>query len=491
MKERHQVGEIVRSRYCITEILGEGGLGITYAAEDLETVDRVALKALSFRQVNEWKVLELFEREAKILAQLDHPAIAKYLDYFQIDHDRDRDFYIVQELIEGKSLAQEIADGWHGSEADIKEIVEQVLHVLIYLHELKPPIIHRDIKPQNIILRPNGKIAIVDFGAVQDTYRNTQVGGSTVVGTYGYMPPEQFRGKAIPATDLYALGATVLFLLTGRSPADLPEVRFKINFRSSVNVSPNFANWLERMIEPAIEDRFSSAHEALKFLSGSLQISYDTLETLHNQAKKRELIDLNHINSKPLPLDSLIKFKRTYDLLEIEIPSINSNYWRWKEHGPIWLITSYIKEGLALLMLSFFACLFTVPLISAILLYLGAFPSLSYLPYLIAGLIVTYCKIAAFIKCRIVIGEHNFKIDWEIFKFKFKRSKKGKTQDLNYAELTVSERTGSEGDKIIKREFGLHQGVYVHKIGEHLSRAEKEWLAQEINGFLEMLRSRQ
>jgi eukaryotic-like serine/threonine-protein kinase len=197
MKERHQVGEIVRSRYCITEILGEGGLGITYAAEDLETGDRVALKALSFRQVNEWKVLELFEREAKILAQLDHPAIAKYLDYFQIDHDRDRDFYIVQELIAGKSLAQEIAHGWHGSEADIKEIAEQVLHVLIYLHELKPPIIHRDIKPQNIILRPNGKIAIVDFGAVQDTYRNTQVGGSTIVGTYGYMP-NNFAARQSP-----------------------------------------------------------------------------------------------------------------------------------------------------------------------------------------------------------------------------------------------------------------------------------------------------
>ena len=84
--------------------------------------------------------------------------------------------------------------------------------------------IHRDIKPQNVILQPNRKIALVDFGAVQDTYSSTQVGGSTVVGTYGYMPPEQFRGKALPASDLYAIGATIIFLLTGRSPAELPEI---------------------------------------------------------------------------------------------------------------------------------------------------------------------------------------------------------------------------------------------------------------------------
>ena len=481
MTERHQVDEIVRSRYRITEILGEGGLGITYAAEDLETENLVALKALSFRQVNEWKVLELFEREAKILAQLDHPAIAKYLDYFQIDHDRDRNFYIVQELIEGKSLAQEIANGWHGSEADIKEIAEQVLHVLIYLHELNPPIIHRDIKPQNIILRPNGKIVIVDFGAVQDTYRNTQVGGSTVVGTYGYMPPEQFRGKAIPATDLYALGATVLFLLTGRSPADLPEVRFKINFRSSVNISPSFANWLEKMIQPAIEDRFSSAHEALKVLSG---ISY---ETLHNQAKKRENQDFSHIKSPPL--GSLIKFKRTYDLLEIEIPSSFSNSIK---DGLTWPIISYIiGDVLVWLAFSFlFSCYIGMAII-------GALSGVHlYLSLLIAGLLATYVitQIISnhFTKRRIVIGEQNFKIDWEVFKFKLsKMSKKGKTQDLNYAELTVTEKNNSEGDKIINREFGLPHGAYVYKMADHLSRSEKEWLAQEINGFLEMLRSRQ
>ena len=90
--------------------------------------------------------------------------------------------------------------------------------------------------------------------------------GSTVVGTFGYMAPEQFRGKAIPATDLYSLGATLLFLLTHRSPAELPVERLKINFRSSIRVSEEFADWLEKTLEPNLEDRFSSASEALNVL---------------------------------------------------------------------------------------------------------------------------------------------------------------------------------------------------------------------------------
>jgi len=96
----------------------------------------------------------------------------------------------------------------------------------------------------------------VDFGAVQDTYQNTVTGGSTVVGTYGYMAPEQFRGQAVLSTDLYGLGTTLLFLLTQQSPADLPQRKLKIDFRSHVNISSDFADWLKKTIEPIMEDRF-------------------------------------------------------------------------------------------------------------------------------------------------------------------------------------------------------------------------------------------
>jgi ankyrin repeat protein len=134
---------------------------------------------------------------------------------------------------------------------------------------LTPPVFHRDIKPQNLIGGKDGKVYLVDFGAVQNTYRSTFSYGSTVVGTFGYMAPEQFQGQALPATDLYGLGATLLFLLTHRSPADLPTDRLKISFRKRVHISEQFADWLEKMLEPDAEDRFVSAASALAALQRS------------------------------------------------------------------------------------------------------------------------------------------------------------------------------------------------------------------------------
>ncbi len=149
----------------------------------------------------------------------------------------------------------------------------------MYLQQLTPPVIHRDIKPQNLIRQDNGRIFLVDFGAVQDTYNNSIAGGqdtynnsiaggSTVVGTFGYMAPEQFRGQAVLSTDLYGLGTTLLFLLTGKSPADLPHHQLTINFHSAVQLPKRFAAWLERMIEPISTARFPSAVEALVVLQG-------------------------------------------------------------------------------------------------------------------------------------------------------------------------------------------------------------------------------
>jgi serine/threonine protein kinase len=268
MEALHQPGDIIAERYRIIDILGQGGVGITYKAQDLKSSQQVALKALSLRQMGDWKVLDLFEREARILAQLDHPAIPRYLDYFQVDTPEDREFFIAQELADGKSLADLVEIGWRTNESGVRRIATQILEILVYLHSLKPPVVHRDIKPQNLIWGQNAKIFLVDFGAVQDTYRSTFAKGSTIIGTYGYMAPEQFLGQAVPATDLYGLGATVLFLLTHRSPSDLPQERLKISFRSRIQVSEGLADWLEKMLEPDVEDRFSSAKEALEALRG-------------------------------------------------------------------------------------------------------------------------------------------------------------------------------------------------------------------------------
>jgi len=269
MEELHQPGDIISERYRIIETLGQGGHGITYKAEDLKSSEQVALKALSLHHMSDWKQMELFDREAKTLASLNHPGIPKYLDYFQVDTPEDRGFYIVQQLVVGKSFAELVKNGWRSNEAGVRNIAVQVLKILIYLQKLTPPVFHRDLKPQNLIGGKDGKVYLVDFGAVQNTYRSTFSYGSTVVGTFGYMAPEQFQGQALPATDLYGLGATLLFLLTHRSPADLPTDRLKISFRKRVHISEQFADWLEKMLEPDAEDRFVSAASALAALQRS------------------------------------------------------------------------------------------------------------------------------------------------------------------------------------------------------------------------------
>jgi eukaryotic-like serine/threonine-protein kinase len=259
--------EILINKYQIIDILGKGGVGITYRARDIETDFIVAIKALSLKRAKDWKAIELFDREAKILSQLNHPAIPQYIDHFQVDTEIDRQYYIVQTLAEGQSLFEAVDSGWKPTIDEVKNIAAQVLEILIYLHALHPPVIHRDIKPQNIIIDTDGKISLVDFGAVQDTYY-TVTGGSTVVGTYGYMAPEQFRGQAYLSTDLYGLGTTLLYLLTGTDPAILPQKKLKIDFSDFVSLPTEFANWIDRLLEPEPNRRFETAELALDILAG-------------------------------------------------------------------------------------------------------------------------------------------------------------------------------------------------------------------------------
>jgi serine/threonine protein kinase len=264
MEQLQAPEETIAQRYRILAPLAQGGSGITYLGEDLDTGERVVLKALSLRQITDWKAIERFEREAQVLAQLNHPGIPRYLDYFYQDTPGDRTFYIIQQFAPGRSLAESVQNGWRGNETEIRQIAIQVLEILVYLHQQTPPVIHRDIKPDNIIRGDNGQIMLVDFGAVQTIYYSTLARSLTVVGTFGYMAPEQFLGQAVPATDLYGLGATLLYLLTHRSPADLPVNHLTTDSRCfRMQISAAFADWLETMLEPDLKHRFSDAETAL------------------------------------------------------------------------------------------------------------------------------------------------------------------------------------------------------------------------------------
>ncbi len=272
--------DIINDRYRIIKQLGIGSSAITYQAEDLQTNQQVAIKVLSLQQLEDWKKIELFEREAHILSTLNHPQIPQYLDYFQIDNNNDQSFYLVQQLAKGKSLLTLIEEGWQPNENEVKNIAIQLLEILVYLQQHNPPVFHRDIKPENIIYQPNKQVFLVDFGGVQHSFYHS-VTASTIVGTYGYMSPEQFRGKANTTTDLYGLGTTLIFLLTGKHPSSLPQQKLKVKFKNELktNINSEFYNWINLLIKPNYKKRFTNAQIALNTLQNKDSIdNYITLE---------------------------------------------------------------------------------------------------------------------------------------------------------------------------------------------------------------------
>lgn len=255
-------GTLLNGRYRILRTLGSGGFGVTDLARDEETGRRVAVKHFSLAGARDNKSVELFQREAQVLAGLDHPDIPGFVDFFQLETDRDIQIFLVQEYIPGRNLAERLKEGKRFTEAETVEIGVAVCRILEYLHAFSPPIVHRDIKPSNILLGDDGRVHLIDFGAVRDTLRRIDTLAPTVVGTFGYMPLEQFGGQTVPASDIYSLGATLVAILSRREPSELPQKNFRLDFRLHANVSRPMARVLDRMIEPRVERRFSRASDA-------------------------------------------------------------------------------------------------------------------------------------------------------------------------------------------------------------------------------------
>jgi serine/threonine protein kinase len=256
--------------YEVQQQLGKQPGRQTLLARDLRTQELVVIKLLSLGNDFEWQHLKLFEREAETLKTLSHPAIPRYLDYLDLDSPDNKGFALVQSYVEGRTLEQHLKAGRIFSDAEVKELATALLEILTYFHEHEPPVIHRDIKPSNILLTNRsgnsvGQVYLVDFGSVQ--IMAAQEGGTiTVVGTYGYMPPEQFGGRATPASDLYSLGATLIYLVTGCHPTELPQKDGRIQVQQIANLNATLMDWLEWMTEPSLDRRLASAREALQAL---------------------------------------------------------------------------------------------------------------------------------------------------------------------------------------------------------------------------------
>ena len=253
---------LLEGRYRLDAILGRGAVGTTFQATRLADGRQVAIKDLPFSRVADLKSIELFEREASVLQQLDHPQIPRYVDHFQIRAGKTVSLYIVQELIDGQTLAAE-QESRRYTVADVLDVMESLLGVLDHLHGLSPPVIHRDIKPSNVIRRPDGTLALIDFGSVRDTLKDPDLGGSTVAGTFGYMAPEQFRGVAIAATDLYAVGALAAALLTRKKPNEMLDHAGRFDFEAHTSLPAAPRKLLRALLEPSVDARTPTATAAL------------------------------------------------------------------------------------------------------------------------------------------------------------------------------------------------------------------------------------
>jgi hypothetical protein len=249
--------------YRIDRVLVANAHGRMYIARDADGT-KVALKELAFVQSPSTQTIGAFEREAKFLRALAHPAIPRFRAAFEEGTGVHTRYYLAQDLVDGTPLDARLDDHFY-SETEIVDIARQVLGVLVYLQGLSPMVIHRDIKPANLIVRDDGKVAVVDFGAahVQGT-----TAGSTSIGTFGYMPLEQLAGQVDATTDTYALGASLLHLLTRREPWRV----FGPKTFESINVSPALQQFLATCVAPEPKDRFANAAAALAALDAPANV---------------------------------------------------------------------------------------------------------------------------------------------------------------------------------------------------------------------------
>jgi hypothetical protein len=272
-----EVIEELKERYLVHHVLGEGALGRTYLATDKQG-GQVAIKELLPSRMKRWKDFDLFHRECRVLEGLRHSGIPRYIEDFIIESaEQPARLFLVQEFISGRNLQDRLDAGERFKEEQVREIMLQVLEVLDYLHRATPPVIHRDIKPANIMLDDKGRVFLIDFGAVREAVTAEGI-GSTIVGTFGYMPPEQYAGNSTAATDLFALGATCVQLLTGRAPGELFDGLHTFRLPAELEVTLGFEQILLKMTEGDHAQRYQSAAAVIVSLkSRFLMISRSTL----------------------------------------------------------------------------------------------------------------------------------------------------------------------------------------------------------------------
>ncbi len=307
-------GPLLAGRYRLGPRLGHGSQGEIFVARDEKAkdpgrrgspADEEIVVVKRIRPRGTWKSFELFEREAKVLSQLRHPGVPRHLATLE---EPPGTFNLVMQRVPGDNL-RDLAKRRRLSETELRDLLIRCLEIVDYLHTRTPPIVHRDIKPSNIVRGPDGRCALVDFGGVLEAAR--EKGGSTMVGTFGYMAPEQLHGAAVPATDIYALGATIVALAGGIEPEDVPRKGLKMDLeRHLPSLDPAFRGALIAMTDPDPDHRPQRAREVVALLAKARPTKRerkDSAERALVRQEPRELAPRRMFSDVAEPLGTLLR----------------------------------------------------------------------------------------------------------------------------------------------------------------------------------------
>lgn len=452
------IGKILGNYEIQSELSKKAGRR-TLLARDLRTQESVVIKLLLFNSEFEWDDLKLFEREVQVLKNLTHPAIPRYIDSF--DSQTPASKALVQTYINSPTLEQHLKAGRSFTEIEVKLLARKILEILIYLHELNPPVIHRDIKPSNILLdiKPDntiGQVYLIDFGSVKSITSLTRE--HTVVGTYGYMAPEQFGGIPVPASDLYSLGATLIHCCTGTHPADLPQNNLKIQFQQATNLSKEFTNCLQLMTQPSLAKRLHSARYAIEILEAPLTNSQLITTAIKPSGSKIQLtksLSALEVLIPPSGLDASNTFIALFAI------AWNAGIFAWTA-GALSL-PSPINIALAILSLPFWG--------------VGIF-------------MVYWILFSLFGKTRLRLNQYHISLTHELFGAKFHNPRPETISNINKVVYTPKNFTKDiDGEHLeVPSQLTIYAGVNEYQLtvnaGSIKSEVELEWLAREINDWL-------
>ncbi|CAE7695781.1 pkaA [Symbiodinium sp. CCMP2456] len=465
-------GDVVEG-LLLEEKLGAGSFGTTWKATvsercevpDLSPGQKVALKLVRLEEG--WTTLDKFERESSVLKRLRHAAVPSYYGSVVRDRPNGQDFGLVCNIVNGNTLEEELRGGrWVATVDNIKLLAETLLEVCVHLASFAPPIVHRDIKPQNILLeaastddtRTSWRTYLVDFGSAV-----LGSGTRTAEGTFGYMAPESFGRVFTPKSDLYSVGATLLYAATGLEPGTLPQERLKVKLRPAFvgTVWERQERWFLKLLEGLLEPApVSSAAEALSFLRQPVTeaaLPLGQLTASNSIAKNQATLQSRTEVTLEPPRGSRISVDRRGEELRVLLPPA-----RWQ---------SRVSVGSFGIAWTTFTAVWTAGVIAA-----GAsFMALFSLPFWTTGAALlkdTFGPLLRGAAELLIRGDR-----WTFCKVDGQVLEQGRTADL---QCFVSTSGASGGKDVV-----LEEGLVSVKVQEGLPEVEAEWLQALIEKHIE------